>query len=86
MKESLHFAGLPRHTPAQCNSADEDSLVLHLELARQRIAKAHEFLSAEAFESFMLEHSGGAITARRALEALGRWNDAYAALHEAIER
>jgi hypothetical protein len=26
------------------------------------------------------------ITARRALEALGRWNDAYAALHEAIER
>jgi hypothetical protein len=25
------------------------------------------------------------ITARRALQALGRWNDAYAALHEAIE-
>jgi hypothetical protein len=21
MKESLHFAGLPRHIPAQCNSA-----------------------------------------------------------------
>ena len=23
MKESLHFAGLPRHIPAQCNSARE---------------------------------------------------------------
>ena len=45
-----------------------------------------EFPSAEAFESFMLANSGGAITARRALEALGRWNDAYVALHEAIER
>jgi hypothetical protein len=44
-----------------------------------------EFPSAAAFESFMLEHSGGAITARRALEALDRWHDAYAALHEAIE-
>jgi SAM-dependent methyltransferase len=44
-----------------------------------------EFPSAAAFESFMLANSGGAITARRALEALGRWHDAYAALHEAIE-
>jgi SAM-dependent methyltransferase len=43
------------------------------------------FPSVEVFESFMLENSGGVITARRALEALGRWNDGYAALHEAIE-
>jgi hypothetical protein len=33
MKESLHFAGLPRHIPAQCNSAagrtlDEDAVML----------------------------------------------------------
>ena len=44
------------------------------------------FPSAAAFESFMLANSGGAITARRALEALGRWHDTYVALHEAIER
>lgn len=44
-----------------------------------------EFPTAEAFESFALENSGGVIAARRALEALGRWRDAHAALHEAIE-
>jgi hypothetical protein len=44
-----------------------------------------EFPSLEGFESFMLEKLGGAITARRTLEALGRCTDAYAALHEAIE-
>jgi hypothetical protein len=26
MKESLHFAGLPRHIPAQCNSAGAEGL------------------------------------------------------------
>ncbi|MDP8929403.1 MAG: hypothetical protein M3O70_12745, partial [Actinomycetota bacterium] len=45
-----------------------------------------EFPSAEAFESFTLENSGPVIAARRALEALGRWKDAYAALHDATER
>ena len=30
MKESLHFAGLPRHIPAQCNSATLEGTVTRI--------------------------------------------------------
>ena len=44
------------------------------------------FSSVEAFESFTFENSGAMIAARRALEAMGRWNDAHAAMREAMDQ
>lgn len=49
-----------------------------------RHALAVHFPSADAFESYVLENSGPLIAARRSLEALGRWNDAHAALQDAF--
>ncbi len=44
------------------------------------------FGSVEAFESFAFENSGSLIAARRALEAMGRWDEAYAAMREAMDQ
>jgi SAM-dependent methyltransferase len=44
------------------------------------------FSSVEAFESFAFENSGGLIAARRALKELGRWDEAHAAMREAMDR
>jgi SAM-dependent methyltransferase len=44
------------------------------------------FSSADAFETFAFENSGGLIAARRALEELGRWDEAHAAMREAIDQ
>lgn len=44
------------------------------------------FESVAAFESFVFENSGPVIGARRVLEDLGRWEETYAAMHDAIVR
>ena len=44
------------------------------------------FSSVEAFESFTFENSGGMIAARRALEAMGRWDEAHRAMREAMDQ
>jgi SAM-dependent methyltransferase len=44
------------------------------------------FGSVEAFESFAFKNSGGLIAARHALEAMGRWDEAYAAMRKAMDQ
>lgn len=44
-----------------------------------------EFASPGAFESFVLENSGPLLTARRALEAQGRWASVNTAIREATD-
>jgi SAM-dependent methyltransferase len=44
-----------------------------------------EFSSDDAFKAFVFETSGGFMRARRALEELGTWEDAYAAFEAAID-
>ena len=44
-----------------------------------------EFPSVEAFKAFVFETSGGFMRARRALEELGGWKEAYAAFEAAID-
>jgi len=43
------------------------------------------FESVEAFESFVFENSGGLIAARGALKELGRWDEAHAAMRDALD-
>jgi ubiquinone/menaquinone biosynthesis C-methylase UbiE len=43
------------------------------------------FESVEAFESFIFENSGGMIAARSALKELGRWDEAHAAMRDALD-
>lgn len=43
------------------------------------------FASVDVFESFVLTNSGPFIAARRALEGLGRWQDARLAMRQAME-
>jgi len=44
------------------------------------------FDSVEAFESFVFENSGAMIAARRALEAMGGWDEAHVAMREAMDQ
>jgi hypothetical protein len=44
------------------------------------------FSSVDAFELFTFENSGAMIAARRALEAMGRWDEAHAAMREAMDQ
>jgi SAM-dependent methyltransferase len=44
-----------------------------------------EFPSVEAFKAFVFETSGGFIRARRALEELGGWEEAFTAFEAAID-
>ncbi len=44
------------------------------------------FGSVEAFETFALENSGVLIAARRALEAMGRWDEAHPLMREAMDQ
>ena len=44
------------------------------------------FESVEAFESFIFKNSGGMIAARSALKELGRWDEAHAAMRDALEK
>ncbi len=44
-----------------------------------------EFPSVEAFKAFVFETSGGFIRARRALEELGGWKEAFTAFEAAID-
>jgi len=45
-----------------------------------------EFESADAFEAFAFENSGGFIQARKALESMGRWEETHAAMTQALDR
>jgi SAM-dependent methyltransferase len=44
------------------------------------------FESVEAFESFVLENSGGLRAARGALKELGRWDEAHTAMRQALHK
>lgn len=44
------------------------------------------FKSVEAFESFAFDNSGGLIAARRVLEEMGLWDEAYARMRAALDR
>lgn len=45
-----------------------------------------DFESAAAFEDFAFEYSGGLIAARLALEEMGLWDEAHAAMREALDQ
>ncbi len=44
------------------------------------------FGSVDAFESFRFENSARLIAARRAIEAMGRWDEAHAAMRDAMDQ
>lgn len=44
-----------------------------------------EFTSIDAFEAFAFENSGGMISARQALESMGKWDEARALMRNALE-
>ena len=71
--------GDPDHVRGLFASHD---VALHFERLRFPVT----FSSVDAFESFVFENSGLLMAARRALEELGRWDEAHGAMREALDQ